>query len=241
MVFLNFHFPKSPQVGLEPVHIVHVTKLTRGQTFGLRVPRLLQKVPLRLWVLSMVPTVCNPLCCCISETIAGIGIPTLILPWTWGSSTGTLASWGMGVEGCKRTCVEDVSWSYNRSTVCASVSSHRTCRPWGQPSTTHWSQRWDEVSLRSFRIWNGSTGIPSLPLALFVVMPSKAHLTSHSRMSGSRWVITPLWLSGSWRSFLYSSSVYFCHLFLISSVSVRSIPFLSFIKPILHEIFPWYL
>ena len=37
-------------------------------------------------------------------------------------------------------------------------------------------------------------------------MLSKAHLTSHSRMSGSRWVITPSWLSGSWRSFLYSSS-----------------------------------
>ena len=45
-------------------------------------------------------------------------------------------------------------------------------------------------------------GIPSPPLALFVVMFSKARLTSHSRMSGSRWVITPLWLSGSWRSFL---------------------------------------
>ena len=32
--------------------------------------------------------------------------------------------------------------------------------------------------------------------------------------------------------FLYSSSVYSCHLFLISSVSVRSITFLSFIEPI---------
>ena len=63
-------------------------------------------------------------------------------------------------------------------------------------------------------------------------MVSKAHLTSHSRMSGSRWVITPSWLSESWRSFLYSSSVYSYHLFLISSVSVRSIPFLSLIKPI---------
>ena len=30
-------------------------------------------------------------------------------------------------------------------------------------------------------------------------MLPKAHLTSHSRMSGSRWVITPSWLSGSWR------------------------------------------
>ena len=84
----------------------------------------------------------------------------------------------------------------------------------------------------SSRIWNSSTGIPSPPLALFVVMLSKAHLTSHSRMSGSRWVTTPSWSSGSWRSFLYSSSVYSCHLFLISSASVRSIPFLSFIEPI---------
>ena len=83
----------------------------------------------------------------------------------------------------------------------------------------------------SFRIWNSSTGIPSPPLALFVVMLSKAHLTSHSRMSGYRWVIIPLWLSGSWRSFLYSS-VYSCHLLLISSAYVRSIPYLSFIVPI---------
>ena len=67
---------------------------------------------------------------------------------------------------------------------------------------------------------------------LFVMMLPKAHLTSHSRVSGSRWVITPSWFSGSWRSFLYSSSVYSCHLFLISSASVRSIPFLSFIVPI---------
>ena len=29
-------------------------------------------------------------------------------------------------------------------------------------------------------------------------------------MSGSRWVITPSWLSGPWRPFLYSSSVYSC-------------------------------
>ena len=63
-------------------------------------------------------------------------------------------------------------------------------------------------TVSSFRIWNSSTGIPSPPLALFTVILPKAHLTSHSRMSGSRWVITPSSLSGSWRSFLYSSSVY---------------------------------
>ena len=63
-------------------------------------------------------------------------------------------------------------------------------------------------------------------------MLSKVHLTSHSRISGSRWVISPLWLSGSWRSYLYSTSVFSCHLVLISSASVSSIPFLSFIEPI---------
>ena len=86
-------------------------------------------------------------------------------------------------------------------------------------------------TVSSFRIWNSSTGIPSPPLALFVVMLPKALLTSHSRMFGSRWVITPWWLSGWWRSFLYSSSVYSCHI-LIFSASVRSIPILSFIEPI---------
>ena len=84
----------------------------------------------------------------------------------------------------------------------------------------------------SFRIWNSSAGIPSPPIALFTVMCPKAHLTSHSRMSWSRWVTTISWLSGSLTPFFYSSSVYSCHLFLISSASVRSLSFLSFIVPI---------
>ena len=92
----------------------------------------------------------------------------------------------------------------------------------------------------SFRIWNSSTGIPSPPLVLFVVMLPKAHLISHSRMSGSRWVITPSWLSGSWRSFLYSS-MYICHLVLISSASVGPYCFCPLLSPSLHEMFPWCL
>ena len=64
-----------------------------------------------------------------------------------------------------------------------------------------WHMECSTFPASSFRIWNSSTGIPSSPLALFIVMLSKAHLTSHSRMSGSTWVITPLWLSGLWRSF----------------------------------------
>ena len=55
-----------------------------------------------------------------------------------------------------------------------------------------WHIECSTFTASSSRIWNSSTGIPSLPLVLFVVMLSQAHLTSHSRMSGSRWVITPL-------------------------------------------------
>ena len=98
-----------------------------------------------------------------------------------------------------------------------------------------WHIECSTFTATSFRIWNSSTGIPSPPLALFVVMLPKAHLPSHSRMSGSRWVIIPPWLSGSWRSFLYSSSVYACYLFIISSASVRSTPGLPFIVPIPYE------
>ena len=74
----------------------------------------------------------------------------------------------------------------------------------------------------SFRILNSSAGIPSPLLALFIVILPKAHLTSHSRTSGSGWMTMPLWLSGSLKTFLYCSYVYSCHLFLISSASVRS-------------------
>ena len=61
-----------------------------------------------------------------------------------------------------------------------------------------WHIECSTFTASSFRIWNSVTGIPSPPLALFIVMLSKAHLTSHSRMSGSRWVITPSWLSASY-------------------------------------------
>ena len=95
-----------------------------------------------------------------------------------------------------------------------------------------WHIECSTITALCLRIWNSSPGIPSPPLALFIVMLPKAHLTLHSRMSGSRWVITPSWLSGSLRSFLYSSSVGSRCLFLISS-SVRSTRFLSFVVCIL--------
>ena len=85
------------------------------------------------------------------------------------------------------------------------------------------------LTASSFRVWNSLGGIPSPPLALFLVMLPKAHLTSYSI-----WVTTPLWLSRSLRSVLYSS-LYSCQLFLISYAYVRSLLFLSFIV----SIFAW--
>ena len=66
-----------------------------------------------------------------------------------------------------------------------------------------WHIECSTFTTSSFRTWNSSTGVPSVPLALFIVMLPEAHLTSNSRMSGSRWVTIPSWLSGSLRPFLY--------------------------------------
>ena len=59
-----------------------------------------------------------------------------------------------------------------------------------------WHIECSSLTALSFRIWNSLTGISPPPLALFIVMLPKAHLTSYYRMSGSRWVIIPSWLSG---------------------------------------------
>ena len=45
-----------------------------------------------------------------------------------------------------------------------------------------WHIECSNFTASSFRIWNSSTGIPSSPLTLFVIMLPKTHLTSHSRI-----------------------------------------------------------
>ena len=81
------------------------------------------------------------------------------------------------------------------------------------------------LTTSSFRILNSSAAIPSPLLALFVVMLPKDYLISDSQH---------VWLSHHCSPFLYSS-VSSCHLFLISSASVRLLTFLSFIV----SIFAW--
>ena len=94
-----------------------------------------------------------------------------------------------------------------------------------------WHIEWSTFTASSSRIWNSSIGIPSPPLVFFIVMLSKAPLTSHSRMSSCRWVIHSYDYLGHEDLFLYSS-VYSCHLFLMSFTSVRFLQFLCFIAPI---------
>ena len=100
-----------------------------------------------------------------------------------------------------------------------------------------WHTECSTFTASYFRIWNSSTGMPSPLLVLFIVMPPKAHLTSHSRMSGSRWMIIPSWLSGSWRFFCI---VLLCIL-ATSSASVNPYHFCPLLYPSLHEKFPFYL
>ena len=55
-----------------------------------------------------------------------------------------------------------------------------------------WHIESSTLTASSFRIWNSLAGMTSPPLTLSVEMLHKVHLTSHSSMSGSRWVTTPL-------------------------------------------------
>ena len=95
----------------------------------------------------------------------------------------------------------------------------------------YWHIECSTFTASSFRIWNSSTGIPSPPLALFIVMLPKAHLTSHSRMSGSRWGITPSCLSGS----ISAQNVPLVYLICLKKCLSHSIVFLCFSALITEE------
>ena len=59
-----------------------------------------------------------------------------------------------------------------------------------------WHIECSTFTTSSFRIWNSLTGIPSPPLALFIVMLPKDPLTSHSRMI---WVTDVFSLATIWK------------------------------------------
>ena len=104
---------------------------------------------------------------------------------------------------------------------------------------TCWHIECSTLTASSFSILNSSSGIPTLPLPLLVILLPKAHLISHSRMSCPRWMTTPLWLSGSSRPFLYS----FFGIFLSSILNLFCLLSLFCFCPscpFLHEMFLWY-
>ena len=104
-----------------------------------------------------------------------------------------------------------------------------------------WHIKCSPFTASSFRTWNNSAGIPSPALALFIVLLPKAHLTLHSRMSGSRWVATLSWLFGSLRPLC---TVLLCILATSSQSLLLLLDPYSFCPlscPSLHEMFPWYL
>ena len=85
-------------------------------------------------------------------------------------------------------------------------------------------------------------GISSPPLALFIVVLPKSHLTSHSRNLVLGEGLHHHGYLGH-EDFLFVCLVLLCILATSSYLlllSVMSIPFLSFLCPSLHEMFPWY-
>ena len=100
-----------------------------------------------------------------------------------------------------------------------------------------WYIECSTLTASSFSIWNSLHAISSSPLSLFIAMLPKANFTLQN-----------VWLCVSdhtimviqvIRPFLYSS-VYSCHLFLISPASVKSFLFLPLMCPYFHEMFSWY-
>ena len=85
-----------------------------------------------------------------------------------------------------------------------------------------WHIKCNSFTASSFRIWNSSTGIPSPPVALLIVMlPKAAWLWTPECLALSEWSHHHGYL-GHEDLFLYSYSAYCCHLFLISSASLAA-------------------
>ena len=147
-----------------------------------------------------------------------VPLPFLNPVWTFGSSQ-FMYCWSLALENFEYhiasmwdecTCV--VVWTFLGIAFCGTGMKTDLFQSCGYCWVFQicWHIECISFTASSFRIWNSSTGIPSPPLALFVVMLPKTHLTTF-HVTGSRWVITPSCLSGSWKTFLSSSSVYSRH------------------------------
>ena len=116
---------------------------------------------------------CNPMDCSLPGSSIHVIFQARILEW-------------VAISFCRRS-----SWPRDWTWVSLFVGRHFTI--WAAREVGHcWLFQicWHtecSTFITSFRMWNSSTGIPSPPLVLFVVMLPKTHLTSHFRMSDSLW------------------------------------------------------
>jgi len=81
----------------------------------------------------------------------------------------------------------------------------------------------------SFLVLNCSTEIPSHPLALLTAVLLKAHQTVTLQNVWLR--VADHTVVAIWFIWIFCTSMYSFHLFLISSASTKSLPFMSFIVP----------
>ena len=87
-----------------------------------------------------------------------------------------------------------------------------------------------------FRILNSSVGIPSPPLALFVVMLPKALLTSHSKMQTQKWLVN---ISVSFLLFFYYFYVciFMCLYKVCNDDNIYQLIYLSLFVYMIHLIY----
>ena len=150
---------------------------------------------------------------CTSSQRLRHSLPTQIFPSSWfsGCWSWTLAIWKFTVHILSKTGL----LACEMMQLCSSLSILWCCFTLGLEWKLTFSSPVATAEFSKFAgilsaalsqhhllgLETSSTGILSPALSLFIEMLPKDHLTSHSRMSGSRWVIMPSWLSGSWRIF----------------------------------------
>ena len=116
-----------------------------------------------------------------------IPLPFLNPPWVSGSSW-FMYYWSFAWRILSITLLacENVKWvqscgSLNILWHCPSLGLEWELTFSNPMATAEFSKFAGTLTAPSFRSWNNSAGIPSPPLALFVVMLAKARLTSYSR------------------------------------------------------------
>ena len=108
------------------------------------------------------------------ETWSLVPLPFLNLAWTYGSSFKNVKV----EQSTTYVMQQSHSWAYIQK---RGNSNLKRC--------IHPSVDCSNFIASSFRIWNSSTGIPSPPLPLFIVMLPKAYLTSLSRIAEHKKIV----------------------------------------------------